>query len=480
MPVPFASLKTSRRSRPVHARAFFRVMSFGLPMALAGCSATDFGGSAMNDGFVQSLPAQSLHSAPVSHPSGSHLPDRAHPYTAPHFESAQQRYRPQAAPSDGLLLKPWDRFENPSLRVLQETALRNSLDPNSLLGRVSNAKRNRQSSDPILRDHTQLRRDLLKEVALLSAEIHRSQRLLLMAVRNRERQTEGLDQANVRMQVGAVGRLEVEQFQSMLSQTMSSASMHHQSIEAAVRRLRDLVGQPLTGAIVNSLNDHPQLHLRDVDSKLPAQILRQRCDVRSAEEKVVRLGRQAGIPEAELYPHLGLTGEIRASEQPPLGQSKSKFDEALLALDGSALGIDLGSERSWQFMTPATDLGQSSRYRTPLQQSMGGYHHTVTVAADEVKRWLSNYIHTRRRIETLRQATADAEETLRLLMQQFQADRVKAGSVVTAQQQLMGAEEKLIDAEYQLAVCAVELFIAVGGQCYQDRFPQAELYEKGL
>jgi len=48
---------------------------------------------------------------------------------------------------------------------------------------------------------------------------------------------------------------------------------------------------------------------------IPAELLRRRPDIRSAERLIAQQSAQIGIAEAELYPQFALNGEIRLNSQ---------------------------------------------------------------------------------------------------------------------------------------------------------------------
>src|SRR3546814_14281963 len=85
----------------------------------------------------------------------------------------------------------------------------------------------------------------------------------------------------------------------------------------------------------------------EIAAGIPADMLRQRPDVRGAERALAAATARIGVAKAELYPALRLTGHIGASA-PSIGGLVDAVASRKRVLSGkrSSVCVDLGGRRS--------------------------------------------------------------------------------------------------------------------------------------
>ena len=124
-------------------------------------------------------------------------------------------------------------------------------------------------------------------------------------------QDDNLEIAGFRVQAGLVSSLDQEQARVQRAQTAASVPSIEQQYNAAVSRLGVLTGaapgalKPLLEA-VKPIPRGPQA----AGVGIPADVLRQRPDVRAAERNLAAATAQIGVAKAALYPALAISGSI--------------------------------------------------------------------------------------------------------------------------------------------------------------------------
>lgn len=364
--------------------------------------------------------------------------------------------------SDEQLIAAWDIFGDPRLRYIQSAALRNSPTRDSIAKRFVDAKLPEAQAVPtnlVDAKHFYMI-TLAREISKARYHQHR----ILTITRQLERQRDGLEQARIRVEVGSATRGDILQLVSRAQQTEAMLPGEIQQRDVIVAQIEPLIGRVLTQSLIDAMGDQPALTLPEIQNSIAAKRLQDRCDVHSATQHVRRFAIQSGITDAELLPALALKGFIRVDEQ----SGGQYFDPQALSW---------GNNERWDFAEMGNGVSLGSNLRSPVQQAMGGYHQTVNTAASEVKRVLSDYVLRRNQVEKLVASQDSALDALRRTLSLFDVGRAAAGDVVNAQTRVIEVEIALHEAELELALVAIDLFVALGGPCHANEIAKANYYE---
>jgi NodT family efflux transporter outer membrane factor (OMF) lipoprotein len=152
---------------------------------------------------------------------------------------------------------------------------------------------------------------LLGDVALSYVGVRTAQSRLDFAERNLESQREALDITRWRADAGLTTVLDVEQANTSYQQTRSQIPSLQSSLVQNMNRLAVLTGQA-PGALEASLQPRKAIPVAPVDivAGVPADVLRRRPDIRSAERQLAAQTAEVGVATAALYPSLSLSGSI--------------------------------------------------------------------------------------------------------------------------------------------------------------------------
>ena len=164
---------------------------------------------------------------------------------------------------------------------------------------------------------------LTAEVARTYVVIRTFEVLIEQAQENARLQEEGLRIAESRFRNGATSELDVTQATTLLESTRASIPQLQIGLQQARNALSTLLGQP-TGtvdALLAGPKEIPKAPAK-VAVGVPAEMLRRRPDIRSAELLAAAQCARIGVAKAELYPSfslfgtIGLAGEHAAGRRP--------------------------------------------------------------------------------------------------------------------------------------------------------------------
>lgn len=133
------------------------------------------------------------------------------------------------------------------------------------------------------------------------------------------RETQGIQQdnyniANWRLQAGLVSSLDEQQAKAQLAQTNATIPQLEASLKGSLNRIAVLTGQA-PGEATRTLETPAPIPAAStrIATGIPADTLRQRPDVRSAERALAAATARIGVAQAQLYPSLGISGNIGTS-----------------------------------------------------------------------------------------------------------------------------------------------------------------------
>ena len=288
-----------------------------------------------------------------------------------------------------------------------------------VFGRVRRGVQGRASlADAAREDERDVHVLLASEVAAAYFELRGAQGRLAVARRNAENQRGTLDLTLQRLEAGRGTELDSERARAQLSMTLAEIPALEAAAEAARYRIGVLTGQDASalalgvGSLPATLPEALPVQLSGADAALRDSavraVVRQRPDVRSAEEQVAAQAAFAGAARAEYLPRRGA--------------------EAATGYTSGALGAlgNVGTPRyavgpmvSW----PALDIGRVragvNAARAAEQEARARYDGAVLRAVGEVETSRVAYAKARERLEHLDAAAAASARAAELARLRF-------------------------------------------------------------
>ena len=307
-----------------------------------------------------------------------------------------------------------------------------------------------QASEEELRD---VLISLLAEVALNYVEVRTFQNRLTVAEANLEAQNETYQLALWRYQAGLGDELDVQQARYNLENTRSQIPVLRTSLEEAMNRIAVLLGEE-PGKVHTELEKKepiPVTPLR-VAVGVPADVLRQRPDIRKAERQLAAQTARIGVATADLYPKFTLNGSI-GLETISLNNLSSSGIWSLIG----------GSQITWAIFKGGA-IRQNIEVQSALQeQYLIAYEAAVLSALEEVENVLVAYAEEQLRRQSLSEATQAAQKAVELAEHKYNTGLTDFSNVLDAQRSLLSLQDQLVQSDGAITSNLIRLYKALGG-----------------
>ena len=318
--------------------------------------------------------------------------------------------------------------------------------------------------DASVEDYRDVLVTLLAEVAFNYLELRTLQLRIDYAETNVRLQQETLQITHDRFDAGLVSQLDITQAESNLANTEAQIPTLRAGAIGALNRLAVLLGVT-PGTLNEELNAASGIPVPppQVTLGLPAELLRQRPDVRRAERQLAAQTALIGVRTADLYPRFSLFG--------------------FLGLGSADIGdLFSGSSGTWGFGLPIRwNIWQGGRIRSAIkveeartEQALLAYEQSVLRALEEVENSMVNYYQERFRRDKLVEAVTASERSVDLVKTQYMAGLTNFQNVLDTQRSLFNQQDQLAASEGILVQNLVSLYKSVGGGWSPDAVPVPE------
>jgi len=323
-----------------------------------------------------------------------------------------------------------------------------------LWGRI---RRSVESADAAIEVSLEDYRDVLvtlyAEVASNYIQVRTFQERIRLAHSNVEAQQETLALTSDRFRVGLVSQLDVTQAESNLANTEALIPQLEINLEASLNRLAVLLGQP-PGSIHHELSAATGIPADPGGSTmlLPAELLRQRPDIRGAERALASQNALIGVATADLYPTFSLTGLIglEATDFGDLGS-------------GDALRWSVGIPVKWNLFTGGRVRSQIQVEEARTRQALVAYEQSVLFALEEVQNFMVAYGRERMRRDKLAESVDATQRSLDLVLTQYTAGLTNFQNVLDTQRSLLNRQDDYANSTGQVLQGMVGMYRSLGG-----------------
>ncbi len=278
------------------------------------------------------------------------------------------------------------------------------------------------------------------------------QRLMTLAQTDLKSRHETLRLTRARMQAGAASRLDVVQAEGQVNATKSDIPALEINYRKAVHRMSTLLGLPAATLIATMDKAAPQPVAHDmVKLGIPADLIRNRPDIRKAEYELAAAVANIGVAEAQLYPSLQLSGTISPT-----------------AIISSSATTRLNT---WSF-GPVINLPifEGGRLRANVKSAESKAHNaylvwkqTVLNAIEETENALVAYNRDQRTISSLTSQVRSYEDAVKLSNASYKRGLGTMLTVLDSQRSLSSARQSLASAVHDASLNYIMLNIALGG-----------------
>ena len=292
---------------------------------------------------------------------------------------------------------------------------------------------------------------LQAETAAVYIRLRTLQQQLEYARRNIELQQETLKVVKGRFEAGLTGELDVRQAEMNLAATTAQVPTLKAGIEQALNGLCGLTGR-LPGGLEALREPAPVPAADTLPGILPADLLRRRPDIRSAERRLAAQTAKIGVAQADYYPQLALNGTF-----------------ALAATDAGEFGkkasqdYGIGPSLTWAIFTAGKVRHHVKAEEAAARAALADYEQTVLAAFGECEDALAALANDGERLAALREAVTAAEQTAALVDELYRTGLTDFQGVLDAQRQLAQYQDALAQSRGQSAADLVAAYKAFGG-----------------
>ncbi|MDO4583565.1 MAG: efflux transporter outer membrane subunit [Planctomycetia bacterium] len=256
-----------------------------------------------------------------------------------------------------------------------------------------------------------------------------------------------------RFQAGKDDRLAYAQAVANLNSVEASYPSMLSSYRESLNRLSVLMGTP-PGTVDEIMQKVEPIPVAPdaIAVSIPADILRRRPDIRSAERRLAAQTARIGIAEAEKYPKFFINGSF--------GLQAEDFGDLF---NGRSITASVMPSFQWRLL-------EFGRIRCTIMQQEGlteqmryEYQQLVLEAAEEVDNAISNYVRIQQRVQYLEEAVLQYRDALQLSEKLYAAGRNNYLPVLDSQRSVLEYEELLAIARANLSSSVVQIYRALGG-----------------
>jgi NodT family efflux transporter outer membrane factor (OMF) lipoprotein len=251
---------------------------------------------------------------------------------------------------------------------------------------------------------------------------------------------------------GQKGELPVAQSTSLLEQLESLIAAQEIGLRQANNLLCVLLGMPPADLAAKLRKAAIPVSPPDVVVGIPADLIRRRPDLRSAERLVAAQNAQIGAAQANFYPAFFITGTIGYEAQ-NLGQlfNSNSFTGAV------------GPAFQWNILNYGRILNNVRLQDFKTQELVGVYQQKVLSAAQEVENGIITFLNSRREAEDLARSKKAAERTVTLTTEQWKAGATDLTPQFVAEQFLAQVDIQYAQAKGDIALGLISVYRAIGG-----------------
>ncbi len=328
-----------------------------------------------------------------------------------------------------------------------------------LWGRIRrNIESNNASLDASVEDYDAALVTLLADVATNYVQYRVAQQRIKIARDNVRIQEGVLALAEEKFRVGTTTKLDVEQARTVLEQTRSTIPSLQIALGQANDTLCTLLGMPPRD-LEPDLGPGPELGSKPMPSTpawvatgIPADLLRRRPDVRSAERHVAAQSAQIGVAEAALYPTIAINGF--------LGWDAADFSQFFETK--SFIGAVFPSF-SWNILNYGRIKNNVRLQVAKTQELIATYQNTVLSAGREVQTPLRGFLRSREQADDLDRSVIAAKAATELGVQQYRTGTIDFNRVFNLETTQVQQQDNLAVAAGNIALNLVNVYRALGG-----------------
>ena len=294
---------------------------------------------------------------------------------------------------------------------------------------------------------------LVGDVATDYAELRGYQARIDLARRTARSQRETAALTRTKFEAGSASAVDTAKAEATAASTEATIPTLETAVAEAIHRLSILTGRD-PGALDARLRKGGAIPVprRALPTGVPAEVLRNRPDVRAAERRVVQYTAKLAASEAALYPSISLTGSISTSAVRPGDLAKA-----------STIAWSWGPSVSIPIFEGGRLVAARDAAAAVRDEQLLAYRSTVLTALEDVENALVAGAREKVRTAKLAAAVTSWRRAASLSRSLYTTGSSSFLDVLDADRSLFSAEDSLIQSRVALVSDHVALAKALGG-----------------
>lgn len=297
-------------------------------------------------------------------------------------------------------------------------------------------------------------------VADIYAIIRATEEQLRLARDSLKLQQRSFDIVEVLFRNGSSSELDALQARTLLLSTEAAIPELEASLVKARNALSVMLGIAPSGLeqVLSKDGEQPAVPAT-IAVGLPADLLRQRPDVRRAELQAMAQNAMVGVATADLYPSFSLSGFLGAGSTSV--DSGNTIIDNFLSSDGSAFSV--GASFVWPFLNYGRIRNNIEVQDVRLQQALVAYQEAVIQGAREVEDALAALSGAQRKDSILSESVGVAKRSADLAFLRYQEGFADYQRVLDAQQALFSQQQRYAANRGDVLRSLIQLYRSLGG-----------------
>jgi NodT family efflux transporter outer membrane factor (OMF) lipoprotein len=323
-----------------------------------------------------------------------------------------------------------------------------------LWGRI---RRSVESADASLQASVENYRDIMvllyADIAASYINVRTVQERIAFAENNLTSQEGTLELTKNRFESGLVPALDVSQAELNRSRTASLIPPLKQQLIEAINRLSMLTGD-MPYALLQEFSTQKPIPVAGerIATGLPAELLRQRPDIRRAERELAAQNARIGSTKADLYPTLALPGTL-VLESPTGGDLFSSGNVA----------YSFGPQLRWNLFSGGRIRNNVRAEEAGTKAALHAYEQTILLALEEVEDSMAAYANEQDRIQSLETAATAANKSVVLVRELYKSGLTDFQNVLNMEQALLTQQDELATSRGLISTYLVGVYKSLGG-----------------
>lgn len=277
-------------------------------------------------------------------------------------------------------------------------------------------------------------------------------------------QERSYDIVDVLYRFGASSELDVQQALTLLLSTRATIPSLEITLRQAHHALAALLGLPPTDLtpILGGEGKIPEVP-GQILVGVPADMLRQRPDVRRAELFAMAQNAQVGVAKADLYPSFSISGSLGLAASGNTNTTRTGDSGIGELFRSDSVTYTVGPSFVWPFLNYDRIKNNIRVQDARLQQSLVQYQETVIQAAREVEDAMVAFVGSQQQDVILIDTVESAKRSTELSMLRYQEGFADYQRVLDAQQALFAQQQRYVSNKGLAIQSLISVYKSLGG-----------------